>query len=90
VEFLKGDEFLVERLVISFDLPATSRVARPAEDQFDIMFLCFSFEEFGDELFSIIEINLTRDSSGTGCPVESIDCSGGIFVKVYLAFHPIA
>ena len=73
MEFLKGDEFLVERLVISFNLTATSWVVRPAGDQFYIVFLCFSFEEFGDELFPIIEINLTRDSSGTECPAESID-----------------
>ena len=74
MEFLRGDEFLVERLVISFDLPAASRVIRPAEDEFDIVFLCFSFEDFGDELFPIVEINLTRDSSGTECPAENIDC----------------
>jgi hypothetical protein len=73
-ELHEGDKFLVERLMISFDLAATSRIVRPAEDQFDTVFLCFSFEDFGDKLFSIIEINFTRDSSGTECPAESIDC----------------
>ena len=73
-ELLEGDEFLVECLVIAFDLPATSQVVRPAEDQFDTLVLCFSFKDFEDELFPIIEINLTRDSSCTECPAESIDC----------------
>jgi len=73
VELLEGDEFLVESLVISFDLVSTSRVVRPAEDQFDTVFLCFSFEDFGDKLFPIIEVNFTRDSSGAECPLQGVD-----------------
>jgi len=53
VKHLEGDEFLVKCLVIAFDLAATFRVVWSAEDQFDPIFLCFSFEDFGDKLFPI-------------------------------------
>ena len=66
-------KFLVESLVITFDLAATFWVVWSAKDQFDSVFLCFSFENFGDKLFSIIDINFTWDSSGAECPAESID-----------------
>ena len=73
MEVLEGDEFLIERLVIPFDLATTAGIVRPAEDQFDTVFLCFGFKEFGDELFSIIKVNFTRDSSGTKCPLQGVD-----------------
>jgi hypothetical protein len=60
MESLEGDKFLVEQLMISFDLASISRIVLPAEDQFDTVFRCFSFEDLGDELFSIIEINSRR------------------------------
>jgi hypothetical protein len=72
-ELLEGDEFLVESLVIALDLATTAWIIRPTEDQFDSLFLRFSFEDLGDELFTIIEVNFTRDSSGAECPAESID-----------------
>ena len=90
MEFLKGDKFLVESLVIPLDLPTATRVVRPVEDQFDAVFLCFSFEDFRDELFSIIEVNLTRDSSGSERPAKSVDRGGRIFVKIDHTLHPIA
>ncbi len=74
MEVLEGDEFLEERLVIPFDLATTAWIVRSAEDQFNTVFLRFSFEDFGDELFSIIEVNFTRDSSGTKCPLQGVDC----------------
>lgn len=45
-ELLEGDEFPVESLVVSFNFPAAERVIRPAEDEFDIVLLCFRFECF--------------------------------------------
>ena len=74
MEHLEGNEFLVESPMIAFDLATTSRIVRPTEDKFNSMFLRFSFEDFGDELFSIIEIDFTRNSSGAKCPSKSIDC----------------
>ena len=59
--------------MIAFDLTATFRVVRSAEDQLDPIFMCFSFEDFGDKLFSIIEIDFTRDSSDSECPAKSVD-----------------
>jgi hypothetical protein len=44
-----------------------------AEDQFDIVFLRFRFEDFGDELFSIIEINFTRNSAVAESPTRKVD-----------------
>jgi hypothetical protein len=74
VKFLETDKFLVKRLVIAFDLATTPRVVRPAEDQFDPVFLCFSFENIGYKLFSIIEIDFMRNPSGAECLAKSIDC----------------
>jgi hypothetical protein len=37
--------------VISFDLPLATRIVQSAEDQFDTVFLYFSFEGFGEILF---------------------------------------
>jgi hypothetical protein len=54
LELFEGDEFLIESLVIPLDLPTATRVVWSAEDQFDSVFFCFSFEDFGDKLFSII------------------------------------
>jgi hypothetical protein len=45
---------------MAFDLASTTRIVRAAEDQFDSVFLHFNFEDPGDELFSVIEINFTR------------------------------
>ena len=59
--------------MIPFDLTATTWVVWPAEDQFDTVFLHFSFEALGDELFSIIDVNFTRDSSGAECPLQGVD-----------------
>jgi len=72
-EFLEGNEFPVERLVIQFDLTSATRVVWPAEDQFDTVFLSFSFEHFGDELFSIIDIDLSRDPTITECSLQGIN-----------------
>ena len=74
MEHLDGDEFLVECPMIAFDLATTTRIVWPTEDQFDSVFLCFIFEDLGNELFSIIEINFTRNSSVAKCPTKSIDC----------------
>jgi hypothetical protein len=49
VEHLRSDELLVKSLVIVFDLATTPRIIRAAEDQFDFVFLRFSFEDIGDE-----------------------------------------
>ena len=73
MKLLEGDKFLVESLVIAFDLAATLWVVWSTKDQFDSVFLGFSFEDFGDKLFSIIEINFARDPSGAECPTESIN-----------------
>jgi hypothetical protein len=89
-KIFEGDKFLVESLVIAFDLTATFWVVWSAEDQFDSVFLRFSFEDFGDKLFSIIEVNFTRDSSGAERSAKSVHCRDRIFVKVYLAFHSIS
>ena len=59
--------------MIAFDLTATFRVVRSAEDQFDPVFLPLSFEDFGDKLFSIIEIDFTWDSSDAECPAKSVN-----------------
>jgi hypothetical protein len=53
------------------------------------VFLCFSFEDFGNKRFSIIEVNFTRDSSGTERPAKSVDRGCSIFVKSDLTFHSI-
>ena len=74
MELLEGYEFQVESPMIAFDLAATSRIVRTTEDKFNSIFLCFSFEDLDDELFSIIEINFTRNSSVAKCPTKSIDC----------------
>jgi hypothetical protein len=48
--------------VIPFDLAVSTWVIGPAEDQFDTVFLCFSFEDFRDELFPVIDMNrIVRD-----------------------------
>ena len=73
-KLLEDDKFLVESLVIAFDLATATRIVRPTEDQFDSVFMCFIFEDLGNELFSIIEINFTRNSSVAKCPTKSIDC----------------
>ena len=73
MKHLEGDKFLVKCLVIAFDLAATFRVVRPAENQFDPVFMCFSFEDFEDKLFSIIEIDFTRKLSVAECPVKSVN-----------------
>jgi hypothetical protein len=80
----------VESLGISFNFPAAARVIRPAKDEFDTMDLCFSFECFWTNCFPIIEVNFTRDSSGTECPLESVDRRGCIFVEVDFALHAVA
>jgi hypothetical protein len=41
-------------------------------------------------LLPIIEVYFTRDSSGTECPLESVDRRGCIFVEVDFTFHAIA
>ena len=87
-ELFERDEFLVESLVIAFDLTTATWIVWPTEDQFDTEFLSFRFEHFGDKLFSIIEIDFTRNSSGAECPSESIDRWYSIFVKVNFALHP--
>jgi hypothetical protein len=59
--------------VIAFDLATTAWIVWPAEDQFDTVFLRFRFEDFGDKLFSVIEVNFTRDSSGAERPAKGVD-----------------
>ena len=66
-EFLEGDEFPIESLVIPFDLTAATRVIWPAEDQFNTVFLRFRFERFSDKLFPIIDVDFSWDSSITEC-----------------------
>jgi hypothetical protein len=66
---LEGDEFPVECFVIVANLTSSAWVIGSAEDQFDTVFLRFCFEQFRDELFTIIEINFTRDSSDSECPL---------------------
>jgi hypothetical protein len=45
-EYLEGNKFPVESLVVSFYLATAARVIRPAKDEFNAMLLCFSFECF--------------------------------------------
>jgi len=59
--------------MIAFDLTATFRVARSTEYQFYSVFLCFSFEDLGDKLFSIIKIDFTWDPSRAECPTKSVN-----------------
>jgi len=73
MEFLEDDKFPVECLVVSFDLTPATGMIGPAEDQFDTVFLSFSFEQFRDELFTIIDVDLSGDSAGTECPLQGID-----------------
>ena len=73
MELLEGNEYLVEGLVIAFDLATTTQIVRPTEDQFNSGFLCFIFKDLGDELFLIIEVNFKRNSSGAKSPSKSID-----------------
>lgn len=72
-KFLEDDEFSVESLVISFDLAAAARVIRSAEDEFDTVLLSLRFEQLRDELFPVIEIDLSWDPAFSECPLESID-----------------
>lgn len=72
-EFLEDDELPVERFVISFNLATATRVVRPAEDQLDAVFFGFCFEQFRNELFPVIEINLAWNPAGTKSPLEGID-----------------
>jgi hypothetical protein len=73
LEIFEGNEFPVERLVIPFDLTSAKRVVWPAEDKFDTVFLSFGFEHFGDELFSIIDIDLSRDPTIMECLLQGIN-----------------
>ena len=75
--------------MIAFDFATATLIVWPTEDQFDTLFLCFSFEDFRDKLFSIIEVNFTLDSSGAKRPAKSIDRRCSIFVKIDLTFHSI-
>ena len=72
MELLEGYEFLIESLVIAFDLATTTRIVWPAENQVDPVFMRFSFKTLGDESFSFIDINFTWDSFETECPVKSV------------------
>ena len=72
-EFLEGDEFPIESLVIPFDLTAATRVIWPAEDQFNTVFLSFRFERFSDKLFPIIDVDLPGNPSGAECPLYGVD-----------------
>ena len=76
--------------MVSFDLTAAARVIGPAEDQFDAVFMSFCFEQFLDELFPIIDIDLSGYPTGTKCPLQGIDSLSSIFVQVHLASHTIA
>jgi len=71
-EFLEGDEFPIESLVIPFDLTAATRVIWPAEDQFNTVFLRFRFERFSDKLFPIIDIDLPGNPSDAECPLYGV------------------
>jgi hypothetical protein len=76
--------------VIAFDLATTMLIVRPFEEQFDYGFLWFSFENLGDKLVSIIEVNFTWDSSEAEYPMKRVDGLCSIFVKVYFAFYSIS
>jgi hypothetical protein len=52
-KLLEDDKFLVESLVIAFDLTTATRIVWPTEDQFDSLFLSFRFERFGDKCFPL-------------------------------------
>jgi hypothetical protein len=76
--------------VISFNLAAAARVIRFSKDEFDAVFFGFSFEQLRDELFPIIEINLSWDPTFSESPLESVDGRNSIFVKIDFAFHAVA
>jgi len=72
--------------MIAFDLATTTRIVRPTEDQFDSVFLRFSFEDLSDELFSNIEIDFTRNSSGAKCPAKSNRRNPEMFFSIIKAY----
>lgn len=76
--------------MISFNLAAAARVIRFSKDEFDAVFFGFSFEQLRDELFPIIEINLSWDPTFSESPLESIDGRNSIFVKIDFAFHAVS
>jgi len=88
-EFLEGDGFAVESLVVSFNFPTAAWMIGTAEDEFDTVILCFSVECFLDKLLPIIVVNFTRNSSCTECSRESVDRRGCIFVEVDITFHSL-
>lgn len=76
--------------MIPFNFSAAARVVRFAEYQFDAVYFRFRFEFFRDELLSIIEIDLSGDSSFSECPLQGIDRGRSIFMEVDFAFHAVA
>jgi len=49
--------------VVALDLTSSSWMIRPTEDEFDAISGELGFEFLGDELFTVVEIHLSWDSS---------------------------
>ena len=90
MKFLKGDEFPIECLVISFNFAAAARVIRFSKDEFDAVFFSFSFKQLRDKLFRVVEINLSWDPAFSESPLKSIDGRNSIFMKIDFTFDAVA
>ncbi len=90
LELFKGDELSVECFVIALDFATSSRIVRFAEDEFDSEAFRFGFEQFGDELFAIVEIDFTRNASFAKSPLQCVDGCWSVFFQIRFTYHTIA
>ena len=76
--------------MIAFNLAPSLWVMWFAIDEFDLVFPCFFFEFFGDELFAVVQVDLSGGSAFSQSPLKRVDSLFFSFVQVCLGDNPIS
>ena len=77
-------------LVIAFYLASALWIVWFAIDEFNLVFPGFLFEFFGDELFTIVQIDLSGGSAFSQSPLKRIDCLFFSLVKICFGDYAVA
>ena len=82
-------EVLIKGFVISFDLASSSGVVGSSVYEFDSLFFCLGLEFLGNELLSVVQVNLLGRSAFSQRPSKRINCLFLALFKVCFRDYPI-